>query len=238
MEAHRTAEALLRDRGITVLVGDALFRPGEATLEGIMAAIEPYNRGARLAGLPDDLNPIVLDPARVRAFALGLSSLPEGVLTGLSGRHLHLQTEGLGLFASSPIEAEAIARGYTLSLPEDPGLVVQPELTAEVRPERARELSARARAEALSRDREVAEIERGRARPGLSGEEQGRLLGERTEAAWRRFAAAKVWEGSSRALAALDPGSRAAADDAREAELAVDRFITPPWTGMGGEDQR
>jgi hypothetical protein len=239
MDARSTAEALLAARGITVQVGGALFPPGEATLDGILAAIEPENRRARLAGLPDELNPIVLDPARARAFLEGLPRLPEAALAGLAGRHLHLGTEGLGLSTSSPIEPEAIARGFALSLSEgDAGRVVQPELAAEVHPERARELATRARAEVEARDREVAEIQRERARPGLSGEEQGLLLGARTRAAWRRFAAAKVWETSSRALSALDPGDRAAAADAREAGLAVDRFVTPPWTGMGGEDPR
>jgi hypothetical protein len=212
-------EALAAHR-IGLIVGSQHIAPGDATLERILDAVERHDERARIPGLADELNPAVLDPARVRAFVEGLGRVPSSVLDALGGRSIVLAAEGLGLGVASPVGAEALARGYTLELPEDLGAAVLPVARAEPDAARALALVQRAREATGALDAEVARLGR---EPG-----QGGLL----EAKQRRFAAAKVWAAASRALAELHPGDAALADDARAAIEAVRRSVTMPRMGM------
>jgi hypothetical protein len=201
-------EALAAHR-IGLIVGAQHIAPGEATLETILDAVERHDERARIPGHPDELSPAVLDPARVRAFVEGLGRVPSTVLDALDERSIALLSEGLGLSASSVVDAEALARGYTLELPADLGAAVLPVARAAPDPARALALARRAREATAALDGEVA-----------------------MEAKHRRFAAAKTWAAASRALADLHPGDAALAEDARAAIEAVRRSVTMPRTGM------
>ena len=210
----------LAAHGIALIIGGEDVEPEDATLARILDAVARHDARVRFPGLPDDLNPWVLDPARVRAFVEGLGRVPPAVLERLRGRALALGSEGLGLAASSPVDAESLARGYTLELPAELGAAVLAAARAAPDPERARSLARRGREAAAAFDAEVARLEREPGREGL------------LDAKHRRFAAAKVWAAGSRALSEMNPVDAALAEDARAAMDAVRRFVTMPRTGM------
>jgi hypothetical protein len=212
-------EALAAHR-IALAVGQEDVEPEGVTMEAILAAVARHDAGARIPGLPDELNPFVLDPARVRAFVEGLGAVPAAVLDRLDDRAIVLASEGLGLSTSSVVDAEAIARGYTLDLPADLGSMVQPGLRAPIDVNLGRTRAARARDAVARFDAEVAQLER------------EKRDAEAFEAKHRRFAAAKVWAAASRALSAMDPADGALAEEARAAIEAVRRFVVRPRTGM------
>lgn len=215
-----TGPELLAARRITLLAGSTPIPPGEATPERVRQAIEAKNHAARLDGQPDDLNPAMLDPARVAAFVEGLSRLPEALLAKLEGRSVALGAEGLLLMTSSPLAASDIEAGYTLSLPDEDEGVIQPALHAALDPSRAEAIAARGEAAARAADAEIANLEAAGPSPAL------------THARWRRFASAKVWEIATRALAEASPKDRSRKKQAREASKAVAKWVTPPWVRM------
>jgi hypothetical protein len=210
---------LLADRRISLLSTVLHLRPGEATPASVRAALDKGLEHVRLPDLPDDLNPIVLDPVRVEAFIEGLPRQPVDVLARLEGRFLVLGAEGLWLSLSSPLEAAAIAAGYELKLPDEDGNVVQPELRGVmVRQAFAEGIAARAEAALHTFEAEVRALEAaGTASNALS------------QAKWRRFAVATVWRLATKALAEVAPRFRRAHEDAVD---AVGRYVVPPWVGM------
>lgn len=218
MIAMTGLEALAR-HGIELIVGSERIAPEDATMEHILDAVERHDQRARISGLPDELNPGVLDPSRVQAFVDGLGRVPSAVLDKLDGRAIALLSEGLGLGVASPVDAETLARGYTLELPAHLGAAVLPVARAAPDPARALALARRAREATAALDAEVARLERASG-PAL------------LDAKHRRFAAAKTWAAASRALADLHAGDVALADDARAAIEAVRRSVTMPRTGM------
>lgn len=216
-----TGPELLAARKITLLAGSSRVPPNEATEERILAAVAAHNQAARLEGQPDALNPSVLDPARVKAFVDGLARVPEAVLSALAGKFLVLGAEGMRLAESSPVTAEDIEGGYTLSLPEEDGAVLQPSLHTRVRKEHAEPLAARAEQAARAADAELEALEK-----------QGGAAGAISNARFRRFASAKVWQLAARALAEAEPRDRAAKKRASEASSAVRKWVAPSWMGM------
>jgi hypothetical protein len=173
---------------------------------------------ARLPGLPDELNPVVLDPRKVIAFVEGLPRQRDDVLRRLEGKFLVLGTEGLGLSTASVVEPEDIAAGFELDLPEEDGLVVQASIRVRVRAEVAEARAGRAEAALSAFEAEVAALER----EGVTGNAL-------SAARWRRFAAALAWRMAATKLAEQRPGARASLE---RATGAVGRHVMPPWVGM------
>lgn len=216
-----TGPELLASRRITLLGNGVRVPPNDASADRIREAVEAHNRSARLDGQPDELNPITLDPARVLAFVEGMPRLPEAVLQRLEGRFVVLGAEDLLLSTSSPVSAAAIERGYTLSLPEEEGAVVQAALHADVGREEAEAIAAKAEQAARAADAELGKLG-----------ELGAAPAAVTNARWRRFAAAKVWEIAAKAVCEVAPRDRAANKRWKEASRAVKAWVAPPWVGM------
>jgi hypothetical protein len=216
-----TGAELVAARKITLLVGGVRVLPTEATAERLREAVEAHNHASRLEGHPDELNPVTLDPERVIAFVEGLPRLPEAVLARLGGRTLALGTAGYALSSSSPVSAQAVEHGYSLSLPDEDEAVVKATLHADVSREACEALAARAEQSARASDAEVESLGARGAPPG-----------EVTAARWRRFAAAKVWETAARSVCEVAPKDREAKKRWKAASQAVKGWVTPPWAGM------
>lgn len=209
---------LLAERRIGLIASGVHLAAGTATRETLRAALDSHAGHVRLAGLADDLNPLVLDPARVEAFVAGLPGQPENVLRRIEGRWLALGVEGLYLSLASPVTAGTIAAGYELQVPDEDSGVVQVSLRVTLEQPYASAVAARARAALAGFEAEVATLE------ACDATYYERVLAKR-----RRFAAAIVWRIACRALAPVDSKFRG------ELELAADacgRYLMPPWEGM------
>ncbi len=194
--------------------------PSDVTRERIFAAILRYNQAAKLDGQPDDLNPSMLDEARVAALVEGLPKLPEPILKRLEGRSLVLGAEGLLLSTSSPVRATDIEAGYTISLPEEDETVVLASLQTTLDREKAEAHATRAEEAARAADAEIANLEKS----GPSSASRN--------AKQRRFASGRVWVITAKAISNAFPKDRAAKKRATEATKAASKWATPSWIGM------
>ena len=68
---------------ITIQVGFISIPPNHDTLRKILVAVESNNQANRLPGLEDELNPTMLDPARVEVFLKKLPILNPETLASL-----------------------------------------------------------------------------------------------------------------------------------------------------------
>lgn len=182
------------------------------------AALVANAEHVRLPGLADELNPLTFDVARVTAFIEGLPTQAVKTLDRLDGRWLVLGTEGMQLTLVSPVEADTIAAGYELIVPDDAGTVVQATMRTPLRIPHAAGVAARARAVLREIEREVATFE-----------SNAGSYSALSNAKWRRFAVATVWRLATKALAASD---RQYKSELRDAEEAVLRYVVPPWVGL------
>lgn len=203
---------------ISLVAGFSRLPPGAANIESLQAAIAADVENVRLPGLPDDLNPLVMDIRRVEVFIIGLPKQSEETLRKLEGRNLILAYEGLELSAASVFDPETFANGYQLIVPEGQEVMVLAEVRARPRLAFVQGWIKYARKELSRIEQEVAELERHPVEPG-------RL----TNAKWRRFAVAKTWQQATRALVRQVPDEAAMLTEATQ---AVERYLMPPWVGM------
>ena len=209
---------LLLERRIGLAASAMNLAAGAATPAALRAALSANAEHVRLPGLADDLNPLVLDPARVEAFIEGLVRQPESVLARLESRWLAIGVEELHLSTASPVEAEVIAAGFDLVVTDEDGAVVQASMRVPLRQRYAQGVAERAKAALAEFDAEVTTLE-------ASGAAAFALM----QAKWRRFAAALVWRGASRPLA---EASRKFKTELRDASKAARRCVMPPWAGL------
>ena len=220
---------------IVLRAGYTELEPTSGTLAKIKSAVQQRNEAARLEGLEDDLNPVVLDAAKVEAFLAGLPGLPDETLAKLGERVLYLSAPTLFLGTATAVTCETLGQGYSLSVPEvAPGGLVQPTLRAQMDETRAQDLAKRAREATAEFNEEVQRLESRVADLGEDSEELAPILRELSVARSKRFAASMVWRDNSAALAEVDPGNPELAAEAKEAREAAAEYISPPWIGMPG----
>ena len=99
---------------ITIQVGFISIPPNHDTLRKILVAVESNNQANRLPGLEDELNPTMLDPARVEVFLKKLPILNPETLASLEKRFLYLNSIQSELSFSSPITVENLRQKYSL----------------------------------------------------------------------------------------------------------------------------
>lgn len=227
-----TDECLLRF-DITLRAGHSEIAPGEGAASRALEAVEAANRRARLPDLPDELNPVIIDTSKVRAFLAGLPRVPESNLEKLRGRVLYLNDPALLLGAASPAAPSAFEKGFELEAGETrAGRIAQARVRIEPDLALARERAGRAREWTSTLDTEVKNLDSRIDRGEASGPEGGALFRARSVAQQKRYAAATVWRDLTALLAGRHPGDAALQQEAREAKEAASRFITAPWTGM------
>jgi len=218
---------------IVLRAGYTEVEPTSGTLAEIESAVERRNQRGRLEGLEDDLNPEVLDPAKVEAFLARLPSLPDETLEKLRDRVLYL--DALPLKHSGAITVETLKKGYYLTVPESaPGELVQPTLHAEIDKVRAQDLVKRAREATALFDQEVKERESKVEALPKSSKELSAALGQLSLARWKRCAASMVWLDNSADLAKTDPANAELQAEAKQAQEAAAEYLTAPWVGMPG----
>lgn len=216
---------------ITVRIGYAEIGPEPEVGLKVKAAVEENNQKARLEGLEDDLNPEIIDLAKVEAFLLGLPKLPEETLEQLRGRVLYLNAPTLYLEAASAVTVETLSQGYTLVVPQVArGGIVQPTLKAAIDKSRAQDLVNRARPATTAFNLEVEKLEATVSEDSASGLRQLSL------ARSQRFAVSIVWKNNSLALLQAEPANEIFKADFKQAEKAAAEYVAPSWIGMPGSE--
>lgn len=214
------------------------LRAGHAQLEAsarradLLAAIEQSNRKARLANLPDHLDPEIIDPEKALAFRAGLSRLPAQLLQPLSGRTLLLNYPDLLVGASAPTDPSTFAQPFKLEVVDVQGDVVLARTLTQVDCRLARARLAEAKARLNGAELEVRQLQ---ARlPELSGapeKEHATLLALST-ARLRRFALAQVWEQNARLCLDCPGAGPTDRQDWEAATHAVADYAQPRSSGM------
>lgn len=197
----------LVSHGVTVALGD------KADLNTFVTAA---NQKARIKGLPDALNPGIIDADKLGAFVAVLGAQPESVRTALAGHTLNVGASGLGVLSVEPTRVEAFGTGYRLTIERIVGQRVLARANVLFDAGLAKQRTADAEDAVTAANLAVLAVEGGKADPdGLSAG------GVR----WRRAQAASAWRIVANAWVSAEPADRAAkkaAAEARKAAMAYD----------------
>ena len=216
---------------ITFRIGYTQIEQGPDVGLKVKAAVEENNQKARLEGLEDDLNPEILNLAKVEAFLQELPKLPKEVLEQLQGRILYLNAPTLKLSTATAITVETLKQGYSLTVPEvAQGEIVQPTLKAAIDKTRAQDLVERARLATAAFNQEVEKLEATVDKDSALGLRQLSL------ARSQRFAVSMVWKNNSLALLETEPANEILKADAEQAKETAAEYVAPSWIGMPGSN--
>jgi len=212
-------------------VGHAEIDPASGRA-ALLAAIEESNRKARLADLPDHLDPEIIDAEKAVALINGLSRLPRQALQPLAGRILLLNYPELMIGASAPSRPETFSHPFKLEVADVQGNLVLARAVAEIDCALARERAAAARDRLRSVQAEVEGLES--RLPAVAGEpdKEHDTLVALSKARLRRFALAQAWQQNARAWTNCPGADSAAKDDLEAASQAVDSYVVPRSSGM------
>ena len=202
-----------------------------ASASAVAEAIATSNAESRLEGLPDTLNPGIIDPAKAEALLRALPGLPPDMLAPLAGRALYLNAAGLRVGASAPTTPASFAAPFRLEVEEVQGQLVIARATVPTDCGLARTRAAEARQQTGASELEVKALE-ARRRSAAGKPDEGEALRALSSALSRRSAAANAWRQNADAVAHCSPGDAVAAQDLAEAKRVAAATVTPPHTGM------
>jgi|1186.fasta_scaffold318828_1 hypothetical protein len=179
------------------------------------SAIAAHNARARIADVPDTLNPAVIDPAKAERFAAGLSRQAPDTLARMDGHELMLNGQDYGIGAAEPTRPEEFGT-FTLVIDEVQGrnLVAHTTVPTDIALARARAKEAEAAlrtAEAAVREVEAANV---------GGEKL-------SNARRRRAALALAWRTNAGAVAKAVPTDAAAKSSFDAAQKAARDYMMP-----------
>ena len=216
--------------GFQVRLGHSQLAPA-TTMAALRAAIDASNRGFRVEGLPDALNPDVIDPDKAAALLLALPTIARKSPQLLAGRELLLTHGPLQIGSADPTTAASFARPFDLEVVDVQGETLLARSTVLPVPEMARLHAAEAR-EKLRAEKELIALLEARLSGAADVGQQRKLLDDLTPAQWRRSALARAWLINARAVSDR-PGAGAAAKAETDAALkAVNDDVLPSGTGM------
>lgn len=216
--------------GIDVRIGHALLRKG-TTAAALGAAIEDYNRDLRLPGLPDHLNPEIIDAAKATSLLAALMRHPQSSLQQLAGKALHLSYAGLRVGAAAPTTPDSFSMPFGLEVVDIQGETVLARVNVPSVMQIVRERSAEARKQLAAEVQQVQSLEP-RLRAAAGTDQDKRLLDELTLVRRRRSAVARVWQASARELSELAVADTAAKADYEAASKAASEYLLPGGVGM------
>jgi hypothetical protein len=206
---------------IGLRAGDEVLRlpaSGEVRAGQVAALVEAANRTAHIEGLPDALNPDLLDQAKAIRLAAGLAMQPPAILQRLADHDLWLNWERLGLSTVAPTRPEAFAAGFELVIDDIQGRHVLAHTTVPIDPGLAQSRCMEAQRALAAVQTEVQRLEAA----GAGGSPD--VLGL---ARLRRSAIARTWRIEARAWATARPQDPAAKSASTEAERAAEMYVMP-----------
>lgn len=213
--AAEAAEAPLRLK-IGYAVVDASAR------DKVMAAIAAENAHYAIAGLPDELNTALIDPAKAEALLAALRG--GGGLALLAGRALSFNGTSLGIATGSPTVASRISPPIALTIVSEHGDSVLARASVPVDCDLARRRADVAHQRSTEAQHTVQSLE-GRARTDDAARDA-------LEVARRlRATVTQSWNVNAEALVACSPGASANAE--RDAARAAARAAVQRGGRMG-----
>jgi hypothetical protein len=184
----------------------------------LAAFVATANARARIKGLADELNPGILDFAKLNALVASLPLQSASVREQLVGHKLVVDSAGLGVLAIEPTQVDAFASSYTLAIERAAGQYILAHATISFDPALARQRSIAAKAAVAAAERAVAAIGQGKADP--DGLDAG-------GARWRRSQAAAGWLLIARAWQSAEPANLEAKEAVITAEKSARRYAMP-----------
>ena len=184
--------------------------PASAPPAALAAFVAKANAAVRIEGLPDGMNPRILDADKVAHLVAALPSQPAATLARLAGHDLLLDDPGLQVHAAFPSQPN---QPVTLEIDEVQGQTVLAHIDAAADPALARSRAQDAAARFQAADH---------AAP------QGDAVRLAQE---RRQAVARVWRMNAQAWAHAAPSDLDAKQAAAAADAAISATALPPRGG-------
>jgi hypothetical protein len=221
---------------ISFRVDWGIISPSADMAERVQKAVARHNDKLRLHGLSDDLDPYIIDAAKVDAFLSGLPALPKDVLAKLQGgKPLLLADLRLALGTACPVTAKTLRQGFTLEVKGSDSPVVEAIVHAPIDVSLAKALCLKAQTAVTQFSQEVQGLRTKQIPLKDKPNELSQLLRRELSTAERkRYAAASVWRINAEELLKLQPKDPARIKDVQEARSAEAKYLTPPRTGMPG----
>lgn len=219
----------------TTLPADINFRVGTIAVEGarwreeLPASIERHNGKVRLDGLPDHLNPLIIDSAKAITFVAALASYPKATLQALSGKELLLHSEGLMLSAVAPTRPATYSTPMPLVIEDVQGHSALARLQIQVDCGLARERSIEARGSIGPASAAVTDME-GRVANSVSPDPDA--MEALSKARHVRSRLSHAWRTNAQALVQCPGADDAALADLKAAQEAVSKFGLSLGLGM------
>jgi hypothetical protein len=186
-----------------------------ADLAGFVAAA---NDKARIKGLPDDLNPGIIDADKLGAMVASLPAQPDDVRAALAGHTLNVGAGGLGVLAIEPTPKNAFGNAYRLTIERVVGTHVLAHADAPIDPALAKQRTEAAAKEVTAAERAMHAVEHGKPDPDGLGAGDVR---------WRRAQAASGYLLLANAWASAEPDNAAAKKAVASASKAAKSYAMP-----------
>ncbi len=191
--------------------------PFSSSPREIAALVDGYNRRWHIEGLPDGLNPAIIDPDKTAGLVAGLHAQPPAVLARLAGNSLLLDWASLGLGTTAPTHREAFAGKFDLIVENVQIRQVMAHTSVPFDAQLARDKSAEAQSALVKANADVTAAE-GR-RPPIPNE-----VGDMR---FRRSAIAQTWLNNAEAWAKAEPSNSAAQSSLAAATKAFEAYHMP-----------
>lgn len=196
-----------------------LLRIGATTLPAspgvaLAPAIEAANARNRIEGVPDALNPGIIDAGKAAGFVASLPNQPAETLARMTGHELSLNQGGLGLLAAAPTLAADFTAPFNLVIDDIQGRHILAHTTVSPNPGLARTHAAEARKALATAEKDVRQAE-------------ARQVSDEINATrGRRGAIASAWHIGARAWAAASSDAEAQSNLAA-ARTAARAYVRP-----------
>jgi hypothetical protein len=202
--------------GISLRIGEQVVPLSTPAARDLREAIEAANHRNRVEGLPDTLNPSIIDADKAARFVAALPAQPAETLERLSGHELAVDWSDLGLGAADPTRADAFSAPFRLIIDDVQGRQVIAHTTVPVDPALAKSRAADAKAAFDAAQADVTAMEA--VHPMPTGASSAR---------WRRSQAAFAWRLNAAAWAKSAPQDKQAATSLATAKAAVANYTMP-----------
>ena len=174
----------------------------------VAAMTDAYNRHRRIAGLPDDLNPAIIDPAKAAGLVAGLAKQSPAVAAKLAGNAVPLDWAPLGLGATAPTRREPFDEKFELIVDDVDVGQVGAHTSIPFDPQLARAKAVEAQA-------------------ALAQAEAAIVPGTLDTTRFRRSAIAQTWLNNAEVWAKAEPGNPAAQSSLAAANKAFTANFMP-----------
>jgi hypothetical protein len=198
----------------------------------LLAAIERSNQQARLEGLPDYLNPEIIDADKAQALLSAIANSPADTSLSLAQHTLYLNYPGLMIGSSAPTRPANFVSPLKIKIDDVQGELVLAQADVPLDCPLARDRAGDARTRFKEADGQLKELEKQIAAAGRSTEKQRQVLAEVSLAQRRRFAIAQVWRQNAAAWASCPDTDKGAKADLDAASRALRTSVVVGGAGM------